>query len=292
MYNGQSYIHNNGDNEDNEDEESSWDEVSIETKPISNEVVNNIPNVPNAQDTSPIIQSKKVDNNNYEDRMTILNDRQLFNTVNNTNMHDAKGLWKKNKDSSELLNNNVSNELEQQYASYWNQVKNEHITPQSYDNIINLRDQESKTYFNSDTSSDIHSSTTVNVHDINAQRLSSIGNNIQPPQHDIQNNSSDIVHDRINSNNTLDYKSLNNDTMFNKGNVLDKQYGVLESHPDVDSFLKTNPPNIETSGDDIQRETIELSDVRNTYALNQNNSIINTNHEIEAFETFSNFSNI
>jgi len=262
-----------------DDEETSWDEVVVED---SNKNVN-------CKNASILLNGseKNIDNNTHGQTINILDDRRLFNNVNNANIHSANGLWQKNKDTSELLNNNIVNELEQQYASYWGEVKDETITEQTYDNIINLRNKESETYF-----TDTHDPN-MDINELNKQRVTNLNTAAT------RNTSSESNNDSINSNNTLDYKSLGNTTIYDN-TIIGEQYNTLKNASNVASFLKTETANVDIDKRDeeespiqnIQKETIELSDVRTTYAFNSKSHLMKPQPTIEAFENFSNMSTI
>tara|TARA_B110000908_G_C10233609_1_gene441969 strand:+ start:225 stop:1088 length:864 start_codon:yes stop_codon:yes gene_type:complete len=262
-----------------DDEETSWDEVVIE-KTNKNVICKNEPIIMNTS-------GKNIDNDTHGKTINILDDRRLFNNADNSNIHSANGIWQKNKDTSELLNNNIVNELEQQYASYWSEVKNENITEQTYDNIINLRNKESETYF-----TDAHDPN-MDINELNKQRLTNLNTAAT------RNTSSESNNDSINSNNTLDYKSLGNTTIYDNA-IIGEQYNTLKNASNVASFLKTETANVDIDKRDeeespiqnIQKETIELSDVRTTYAFNSKSHLMKPQPTIEAFENFSNMSTI
>lgn len=268
---------------DYDDEETSWDEVVVE-KNKKDVICKHEPKIMHTSE-------KNIDNDTHGQTVNILDDRRLFNNTNNTNIHSANGLWQKNKDTSELLNNNIVNELEQQYASYWSEVKDETITTQTYDNIINLRNKESETYF-----VDTHDPN-MDIKELNKHRLSNLNTKTT------KNASSDSNNDPINSNNTLDYKSLGNTTIYDNA-IIGEQYNTLKHATDVASFLKTETDHVELDENkdedkdeetplrNIQKETIELSDVRTTYAFNSKSHLMKPQPTIEAFENFSNMSTI
>ena len=166
-------------NDINDDEEVSWDEISVE-KNLSEQIIAesvDTPDTPDVDNSSK--HTKNIDNNlNYSDALFRLNDRQLFNNTDKNSktkyMHGANELWAQNNKMSELLQNHSPNELEQQYSSYWNDIKDQNITTQSYDNIVNLRNKESETYFHS------NKKTNIDIKDINKQYLQNINNNTNP----------------------------------------------------------------------------------------------------------------
>ena len=288
------------------DEEASWDEVSVQHN-IPEQIKVNSNNVANTDDTADDTAdentkyTKNIDNNlNYSDALFRLNDRQLFNNSNKTTnteyKHGAHKLWEQNNKMSELLQNHSPNELEQQYSSYWNDIKDQNITTQSYDNIVNLRNKESETYFHS------NKKTNVDIKDINEQYLQNINNNtnnLSESNNTNDNSSSEITNDKINTDNTLDYTSLNNNSIYDK-DVLQNQYNTLKIPKNVDSFLKQETNDVDLNNKDskvntqhkIQKENIKLSDVRNTFAINNNSSLINSSQNVEAFENYDNLSTL
>lgn len=296
--NNETEVTKENNNDINDDEEVSWDEISVE-KNLSEQIITESVDTPDVDNSSK--HTKNIDNNlNYSDALFRLNDRQLFNNTDKNSktkyMHGANELWAQNNKMSELLQNHSPNELEQQYSSYWNDIKDQNITTQSYDNIVNLRNKESETYFHS------NKKTNIDIKDINKQYLQNINNNtnnLSESNNTNENSSSDITNDKINTDNTLDYTSLNNNSIYDK-DVIQNQYNTLKIPKNVDSFLKQETNDVDLNNKDskvntqhkIQKENIELSDVRNTFAINNNSSLINSSQNIEAFENHDNMSSL
>jgi len=291
-----------GENQDGDDE-ASWDEISIQHK-----VINKDKTMYTDKETdSYMIQPTQP---KMDESMFILNDRKLFNSHNNNSKHlTQKGMWEQYSNQSELLQNDSSNTLENQYVSYWNDVKDEKICSQSYDSIVNLRTKEMETYF------DQKQVNHIDIKDINKQKLLDINNRIAPT---ITTNNIDPKHaskvnenNSVNSNNTLDFKALDNNSIYDKHNILEKQYSTLKQPIDTASFLKMEQVekiklnNEDVSDDreyklkkndielsDVRHNNIQLSDTRNTFAINHNSPLIKQDEVVEAFEDTGNMATI
>tara|TARA_B110001450_G_C17526686_1_gene442861 strand:+ start:6 stop:821 length:816 start_codon:yes stop_codon:yes gene_type:complete len=158
------YLHNNNthavsikslqldsETENVEDDVASWDEVSVQQ-----EVINPNTTAHTEQPEEPYSLQPEQDQSNKEFYMI---DRAMFN-VQNKHVENItrETLWNQNHTKSELLQNDVSNDLDKQYSTYIQDIKDETIPSQSYDSIVDLRSQEEKTYFDQPSSQSSHSS--------------------------------------------------------------------------------------------------------------------------------------
>ena len=281
---------NNDNNTDNEIDEASWDEVSIQHKIINND--------------TKMYTDKESDSyteqNEANEELFMLNDRKMFNSVNNSSKHlTQKDMWTEQSQQSELLRNDTS-----KYSSYWKDIKDEKISTQSYDSIVNLRSKEMETFFD-DTRVD-H----IDIQEVNKQKLLDINNRISPeiPKSNVNTSDTENINknNSINSNNTLEFKTLNNKSMFDKHNILEKQYNTLKTPVDTDSFLKTEQvekvtfENEKQKDDDreykLKKNTKELSDIRlndlnlsdtrNTFTIINDSPLMNQGKTIEPFEAY------
>ena len=150
----------------------------------------------------------------------------------------------------------------------------------------------------------------IDIQEVNKKKLLDINNRISPeiPKSSVKSSDTENVNknNSINSNNTLEFKPLKNNTMFDKHNLLEQQYNTLKTPVDTDSFLKTEQvekvkfENEEQKDDDreykLKKETKELSDIRlnnlnlsdtrNTFTIINDSPLMNQGKTIEPFEAY------
>ena len=258
-----------------EEDTASWDEVHVSEQPVNTE------------------------QNAVQPKLTLLDDRKLFNH-SNSNRLQVQDNWEGN-NHSELLQNNFNNSLDEQYSSLSKDVASIQVTQQSYDNVLSLRSREFDSYFSqkNEVSAGVDQSNPIRpMLDINNKIGDHLNVHKIKPAH-----SHNVLADDIHfSNNTLNYKSLDNTTMFTKNTPIVDQYKTVKQFTDGEQFLKkeqvdnmdktTIQDNRERK---LKKEGVRLSDVRNTYAISNNNLIGEKNkiaNQLQAYEDNGNLATI
>ena len=262
-----------------EEDTASWDEVHVSKQPVNTEQPE--------QPEQPVEQPS----------FSILDDRTLFNHSNSSRLQ-GQDTWTGN-DPSELLQNKFSNSLDEQYAPLYKDLDSIKITKQSYDNVISLRSKEFDSYFsqNNETTSGAEQPNKPML-DIN----NNIGNHLNVQKINPEHSSNVLADEAPFSSNTLNYKSLDNTTIFNKNTPIVEQYNTVKEFTDGEQFLKKEQVD---NMDDVtiqdnrerklKKEGIRLSDVRNTYAISNNNLIGDKNktaNQLQAYEDSGNLATI
>ena len=178
-------------------------------------------------------------------RFKILDDRFSINSYNNCNISNSK-LNYSNLNDSELLNDGETDTLNKQFETYWTEAKNvETITEKTFDSIITQRNEEAKSYFNSSDS--VQDNESNNINNINNNYLDYLNTKIVP--------------------------SSENNTPLNN---LDTNKEVKqEPTPNSDlSTLEYKPTN----------NSIELSDIRNSFSLESNKELAERVNHISAYD--------
>ena len=129
-----------------------------------------------------------------------------------------------------------------------------------------------------------------------------IGNHLNVQKINPEHSSNVLADEAPFSSNTLNYKSLDNTTIFNKNTPIVEQYNTVKEFTDGEQFLKKEQVD---NMDDVtiqdnrerklKKEGIRLSDVRNTYAISNNNLIGDKNktaNQLQAYEDSGNLATI
>ena len=129
-----------------------------------------------------------------------------------------------------------------------------------------------------------------------------IGNHLNVQKINPEHSSNVLADEAPFSSNTLNYKSLDNTTIFNKNTPIVEQYNTVKQFKDGEQFLKkeqvdnmddaTIQDNRERK---LKKEGVRLSDVRNTYAISNNNLIGDKNktaNQLQAYEDNGNLATI
>jgi hypothetical protein len=197
--------------------------------------------------TQPEPKHAELQADSEQNRLQILNDRFSMNAYNNCNLSN-NNLNYANIQESELLSTGM-NTLNQQFETYWSKTKDVKQTPtQSYDSIINMRNKEIQSY----------------------------SNNTKPNQEDKEHNTNEANSDYLETVNSDLIQSTN--SHFNNSNT-SLQYNVVDDNED------------DTRGHDVDKlelkplnNSLELSDVRNTFCLDKDNKLTDTVPQIAAYD--------
>ena len=183
-------------------------------------------------------------------RFEILDDRFSMDTYNNCGVSNNNLNYASIQDS-DLLSNNMST-LNEQFQIYSTKTENVEQPTQSFDSIMSKRNKEIQSYFESPNPQQMRIEI-PNVKEANKDYVDNINTNI------IQNTNTNKY------NNSL-------------------QYDSLEKEPQQNNNQQINIKNLESTS---TNNSIELSDVRNKFALEKNNKLSENVKQISAYDVNS-----
>ena len=204
----------------------------------------------NVELTEDPSQKSELNQEPNANRFEILDDRFSMDTYNNCGVSNNNLNYASIQDS-DLLSNNMST-LNEQFQIYSTKTENVEQPTQSFDSIMSKRNKEIQSYFESPNPQQMRIEI-PNVKEANKDYIENINTNI------IQNT------------NTNKYNSS-------------LQYDSLEKEPQQNNNQQINSKNLESTS---TNNSIELSDVRNKFALEKNSKLSENVKQISAYDVNS-----